>query len=85
LEIVGIDVVPFTLPNGEKKNIQLAIDYFSKEIKAIPANTSGNCIVEAFESEIEWIERCPSTIISDNGSNLTSDVFKTYLLKFFYR
>ena len=29
-ETVGVDVVPFTMPNGEKKNVLLAIDYFSK-------------------------------------------------------
>lgn len=81
-ERVGMDVVSFTMESGVKKEFLLLVCYFSKEIRAISLNHStAEEIIESFREEIELKERCPRFIISDEGPQFTSDVFKDYCLR----
>jgi len=80
-EIVGVDVINMIMPNGEKKNALVMIDNFSKELRVAPLNhATADKVVENFQIEVEWLEGCPKTIISDSGSNLLSNSFKTYVV-----
>ena len=78
-EVVGLDIVPIKLRNGEKKEALVAVDYGSKELKVADLKI-GNAddVIEQLQLEVEWSERCPKTIISDGGSVFTSIAFSAY-------
>ena len=81
-QIVGLDVVPFTLPSGSKTNFLAVVDYFSKKFRAISLkSTIAQHIVDKFTHEVEWVHGCPEIIISDAANNLIGDVFKTYCMQ----
>jgi len=73
-QIVGIDLVPYTLPNGDKKLFLFFIDYFSKKVGVSPLRdgTSEECF-KKLQEDLIWSESCPSHLISDGGKQFTSD------------
>jgi len=79
-EIVGLDIVPFTLRNNEKKNALVMVDYFSKEILATSLNSlKSEEVISKMEQELVWPKRCPSKIISDRGPQLMSGEIKQWM------
>ena len=79
-EIVGLDIVPFTLRNNEKKNALVMVDYFSKEIIAASLNsTKAEEIISKVEQELIWPKRCPSKIVSDRGPQLMSGEVRQWM------
>ncbi|KAL1915617.1 uncharacterized protein VTP21DRAFT_6376 [Calcarisporiella thermophila] len=81
LEIIGIDAVgPLPPTRNENRYLLVAIDYLSKYpfAKAVPAITTEETINFIFE-EIVSRYGCPMRLISDRGSNFTSELMKTYM------
>ncbi len=81
-ETIGLDVVSYTLPSGVKKEFALFVCYFSKEVKASNLHSStAEVIIDKLIKEVEWVERCPKMIVTDDGSQFKSDLFKSYCLE----
>lgn len=81
-QVVGMDPVPVTLPNGEKANFVLFADYFTKEVVVsnLSSTTTGNLLAK-FQRLVIAAKSTPELLISDGGVNLTSAAFNSFCIE----
>lgn len=79
----GMDVLgPLTEAPGKVKYVIVAIDYFTKWIKAKPlAKTTGKEVKKFVWDNIVCRFGLPAIIVTDNGTNFVNDPFKSWCAK----
>jgi transposase InsO family protein len=75
----GLDLVgPFKKAKGGFTHIFVAVDKFTKWVKAKPASPITTTKVVEFLKEIMYMFGIPSNIITDNGTQFTTREFKDF-------
>ena len=71
----SVDFVSDAFTNGRRFRVLAVIDDYTRECLALIADTSlsGARVVRELDAIIAWLGR-PATIVSDNGTELTSIV-----------
>jgi transposase InsO family protein len=76
-ELVGIDIVIMRLSTGGFKYILVAIDYFTNWVEAAPMKTlTAEETIRVFFQIIISRHGCPERLLSDSGTQFTSDLMK---------
>ncbi|CAF1141832.1 unnamed protein product, partial [Brachionus calyciflorus] len=83
-EILGIDILgPFKVTKRGHKYILVFIDLFTNWVEACALKTlEAEEVVRMFYKIIITRHGCPSKVLTDQGTQFTSDVFKTLCVKF---
>ena len=83
-EVVGIDIVgPLHVSANGNRYILVCVDHFTSWVEAIPMKTiTAREVIEKFVHIIISRHGCPEKLISDQGTQFTSSVFKDLCVKF---
>ena len=83
-ELVSVDLIDFPRSNRGYKTVLMVVDHFSKWLVSVPLkDKKGESVARALE---QWVlpvlPRCPRRLLSDNGPEFRSEIFKGVLRKF---
>lgn len=83
-EMVGVDIVgPLHITRDRAKYILVCTDYFTNWIEAAPLKTiTANEVAQAFFNLIIARHGCPKKVLSDQGTQFTSAIFKNLCSRF---
>ena len=80
-ELVAADLVSFPRSRHGKLGCLTVVDHYSKWVVAIPIKDKrSSTIVRAFRTQVfPFVSRIPTSILTDNGSEFTSEEFGAFL------